>query len=214
MKTRVFAAACFVAFPLATVLTVAQTTADLQVRTTQYQHARAGRCRCRRSAGLQACRLRVRPAARRARQDRRRVHRLLSVRLRRLDREEPGAVGPRELGTLRGAPGAQQRDAPQDSRDRSRGPRSRLEEDRRLLRVVPRRDRHRREGRQAAGSAAEEDRRAVERRRPARRSSPNCTRSASTCSSSSARRPTSRMRRWKWRSPIRAGSACPIATTT
>jgi hypothetical protein len=39
-------------------------------------------------------------------------------------------------------------------------------------------------------------------------------RSASTCSSSSARRPTSRLRQWKWRSPIRAGSACPIATIT
>jgi len=34
MKTRLFAAACFVAFPLATVLTIAQTAADLKVRTT------------------------------------------------------------------------------------------------------------------------------------------------------------------------------------
>jgi len=34
MKTRLFAAACFVAFPLATVFTIAQTTADLKVRTT------------------------------------------------------------------------------------------------------------------------------------------------------------------------------------
>ena len=34
MKTRLFAAACFVAVPLATVFTIAQTTADLKVRTT------------------------------------------------------------------------------------------------------------------------------------------------------------------------------------
>ena len=94
---------------------------------------------------------------------RRRLHRLLPVRLRRLDRQEPGALGSCRLRPVRRAVRAEQRDAAPDSRGRRLGARSRVEEDRRLLRLVPRRTGDRRQGRRAAGSAAQEDRRRCRR---------------------------------------------------
>ena len=99
---------------------------------------------------------------------------------------------------------------------RGRGGRTRpgVEEDRRLLRVVHGRDGDRRQGRRAARSAAEEDRRAVERQRPRAAGRRAAHDRRQRVLPASARRPTSRTRRSRWRSPTRAGSACPTATTT
>ena len=200
MTRRLVSAVVFVALPLAAMLTVAQTRIDRAAAIRSGPSCPSG------PSGP----LLVGPAARRARQERRRLHRLLPVRLRRLDREEPGAAGSRELGPLRRAAGAQQRRrCTRILERRGRGTRPGVQEDRRLLRVVHRRNGDRRQGRRAARSAAEEDRGAVERQTISRRWSPSCTRSASTCSSSSARRPTSRTRRWRWRIADQGGLGLP-----
>ena len=111
MRRRLVAAAVFVAFPLAAILTVSQPRVTAQQPSAPVRPAIPALRPCPPS-----CPILLRPPARRARSDRRRLHRLLPVRLRRLDREEPGAGGPRQLGTLRGAAGAQQRDAAHDPR--------------------------------------------------------------------------------------------------
>ncbi len=129
--------------------------------------------------------------------------------------KNPVPVGSRRLRPVRRAAGAQQRDAAPDPRGRGRRDATRSR--RRSATTTPRastRPAIDAKGAGAARSAAEEDRRARRASAIWRRWSPSCTRSASTCSSSSARRPTSRTRRWRWRSSIRAASVCPTATTT
>ena len=151
-----------------------------------------------------------------ARQDRRSLHRLLPVRLRRLDREQPGAGRPAALRPVRGAAGAQQRDPARHPREAA------------SRRAAPNRERS------ATTTPAAWTRAAIDAKGAAPLAAGCSTRIAAIKSQADIpavvgqlhtlgvdrvlplrrRSPTSRTRRSTSRSSARAVSACPIATTT
>jgi hypothetical protein len=99
----------------------------------------------------------LRPAARRDRPDRRRLHRFLPVRLRRLDGEEPNPADRSSWGRFDELQERNNETAAEDTRRAAAGRDPASKKDRRLLRVVHGRNRDQREGRRAARSAAEEE---------------------------------------------------------
>ncbi len=135
------------------------------------------------------------------------LHRLLPVRVRRLDREEPGAGRSPIVRPVRGAAGAQLHGAAPDSRSAGRG--GRPQEGRRLLRRLHGRDGDRGRRPDADRAGPRHHRRDSQPRRSPGARSRTCMPSASRCSSASARRPISRMPPMRSPTSIRRGLGLP-----
>ena len=158
-----------------------------------------------------ACRRRSGPVGHRgsvARSDRRRLHRLLPVCVRRLDGGQSDAGRSAALGPVQPAAGRQFRDPAARSSKRP-GSDADPRKGGRILRRVHGRERHRSQGPAPLERGARADRRDRRGRRICRRCSRTCTASASTCCSASAPTRICTTRPGRSRTSIRAASACP-----